>query len=58
MDPLVLLIDSHQRKSVKINFKVYIQSVLLVFFDSCIDANSIDIKIRKPTDKLISSQES
>jgi hypothetical protein len=58
MDPLVLLIDIHQRKSVRINFKVYIQSVRLVFFDSCIDANSIDIKIRKPTDKLISSQES
>jgi len=58
MDPLVLLIDSHQRKSVKINFKVYIQSVRLVFFDSCIDANNIDIKIRKPIDKLISSQES
>jgi len=58
MDPLVLLIDIHQRKSVRINFKVYIQSVRLVFFDSCIDPNSIDIKIRKPTDKLISSQES
>jgi hypothetical protein len=58
MDPLVLLIDIHQRKSVRINFKVYIQSVRLVFFDSCINANSIDIKIRKPTDKLISSQES
>jgi len=58
MNPLVLLTNSHQRESLRINFEVYIQNVLLVFFDTCIDANSIDIKIRKPIDKLISFQES